>query len=164
MLWHGKNFRGIINKAKQMIFDNTGTDLISTNAEDAIKEVNSKLSIHDYTTLSDVVSTTGITDLATPSIRYCRKQGKTVYLSFAFKNNNTNKSSGITDYFSGTLLPAFIPKGSVDLACCSGTTILKAHIDGDSDGASAGKIYLRVLYGTWNANYAGIFSITYPTS
>lgn len=44
MLWHGKNFRGIINKAKQMIFDNTGTDLISTNAEDAIKEVNSNLS------------------------------------------------------------------------------------------------------------------------
>ena len=43
MLWHGKNFRGIINKAKQMIFDNTGTDLISTNAEDAIKEVNSNL-------------------------------------------------------------------------------------------------------------------------
>lgn len=45
MLWHGKNFRGIINKAKQMIFDNTGTDLISTNAEDAIKEVNSNLAI-----------------------------------------------------------------------------------------------------------------------
>lgn len=43
MLWHGKNFRGFINKAKEMIFDNTGTDLVSTNAEDAIKEVNSNL-------------------------------------------------------------------------------------------------------------------------
>lgn len=43
MLWHGKNFRGILTKAKEMIFDNTGTNLVSTNAEDAIKEVNSNM-------------------------------------------------------------------------------------------------------------------------
>lgn len=57
MLWHGKNFRGILQYAKQMIFDNTGTDLISTNAEDAIKEVNSKLvKVVNGTSFSDLIT------------------------------------------------------------------------------------------------------------
>lgn len=43
MLWHGKNFKGFMNYAKGILFDNTGTNLVSTNAEDAIKEVNSNM-------------------------------------------------------------------------------------------------------------------------
>lgn len=43
MIWHGKNFRGFLHHALQVLFDNTGTTLSSTNVEDAIKEVNSNL-------------------------------------------------------------------------------------------------------------------------
>lgn len=56
MLWHGKNFRGIINKAKEMIFNNTGTNLVSTNVEDAIKEVNSNLYAHSNTTATEITN------------------------------------------------------------------------------------------------------------
>lgn len=72
MLWHGKNFRGIINKAKEMIFDNTGTDLISTNAEDAIKEVNSNLSKHTLGTIVNITSYNPSNPYICPSDGYIR--------------------------------------------------------------------------------------------
>ena len=65
MLWHGKNFRGFLNKASQVLFNNTGTDLISTNAEDAIKEVNSNLSAH---TFGSVVNISNYTDSSNPYV------------------------------------------------------------------------------------------------
>lgn len=43
MLWHGKNFRGILNKASQVLFDKIGTTLNSTNVQDAICEIDSNL-------------------------------------------------------------------------------------------------------------------------
>lgn len=44
MIWHGKNFRGFLNKASQVLFNKTGTTLNSTNVQDAICEINSNLS------------------------------------------------------------------------------------------------------------------------
>ena len=44
MLWHGKNFRGFLHHALQILFEKTGTTLQSTNGEDAIKELDSNLS------------------------------------------------------------------------------------------------------------------------
>ena len=41
---NGKILSGLPNHAKDIIFDNTGSPLVSTNTEDAIKEVNSNLS------------------------------------------------------------------------------------------------------------------------
>ena len=40
---NGEILHGFVNHAKDQEFDNTGTGLSSTNAEDAIKEVNSNL-------------------------------------------------------------------------------------------------------------------------
>lgn len=40
---NGKILSGLPNHAKDIIFDNTGSPLSSTNTEDAIKEVNSNL-------------------------------------------------------------------------------------------------------------------------
>ena len=57
MLWHGKNFRGFLHHALQILFDNTGTTLSSTNVEDAIKEINNKLSANYIEVISDDVKT-----------------------------------------------------------------------------------------------------------
>ena len=45
---NGKILSGLPNHAKDIEFDNTGTTLSSTNAEDAIKEVNSNLYTEAY--------------------------------------------------------------------------------------------------------------------
>ena len=56
---NGKILSGLPNHAKDIIFDNDGTPLSSTNTEDAIKEVDSNLSqVGDCTLLAEVSTTT----------------------------------------------------------------------------------------------------------
>ena len=46
MKWHGKDLRGFLHRAADVIFDNTNTGLSATNVQGAIDEVCSNLS--DY--------------------------------------------------------------------------------------------------------------------
>ena len=49
MLWHGKNFRGFLNKASQVLFNKTGTTLQSDNVQDAISEIDGNLTPNPVT-------------------------------------------------------------------------------------------------------------------
>lgn len=44
LIFHGDSLMGLLKKAKSIIFDNTGTGLTATNAQDAITEINAHLS------------------------------------------------------------------------------------------------------------------------
>ena len=53
---NGKILSGLPNHAKDIEFDNTGSPLISTNTEDAIKEVNSNLTANNLVSPVDITS------------------------------------------------------------------------------------------------------------
>lgn len=53
---NGKILSGLPNHAKDIVFDNTGSPLNSTNTEDAIKEVNSNLTVQDITSQVNIVN------------------------------------------------------------------------------------------------------------
>lgn len=104
MLWHGKNFRGFLNKAKEVIFDNTGTTLQSTNAEDAIKEVNSNLPHVLWTnpnptaTFAPQTIAINLTNYDAVDITFNRREGGNVqFTNRILKTGYTSVSMGAWD-------------------------------------------------------------------
>lgn len=78
MLWHGKNFRGFLNKASQVLFNKTGTSLNSTNVQDAISEIDSNLSVQDVSSLVTVTHAS-----ITSAKISAHKLGKLVFISLS---------------------------------------------------------------------------------
>lgn len=122
MLWHGKNFRGFLNKAKEVLFNNTGTTLTSTNVEDAIKEVNSNLTKAYLVTTSAVNLSVGVNNLTIDVSR-------------------TNRTPiGVVGLFCGTTSKIYILGWSLS------TDTNKAYLRIYSDSALTLDIALSVLY------------------
>lgn len=121
MLWHGKNFRGFLNKAKEVLFNNTGTTLTSTNVEDAIKEVNSNL--------SDLIITREIRmlDNATVTTNYIEAETSVAIsgykaIALSYKTNQTN-------FYPYWVYISSSDVCNVGLATKNGSTVQNATLD-----------------------------------
>lgn len=97
-----KRFDGAAGPAGSIAFDNTGTDLESTDVEGAIKEVNEKTNDAIGDDVSIVISPTGVTMIAYNCIHISNKQ---LFVSFSF-----NATSEIAD---GTTFMHFEKNGSI---------------------------------------------------
>ena len=102
MLWHGKNFRGFLNKAREVLFDNTGTTLQSDNVQDAISEIDSDLSKHNIGNVVDLSGYTSTAKYTFPSDGYIRMSFDTTAGINAYAAVQVHSGDNDSNYFTMT--------------------------------------------------------------
>ena len=119
-MYKDKQILGCISDSKYASYDNTGTGLSATNAQDAITELNGKLIVPDYANakLLDNTLQTNSFDFTAPqngillSGGYGSSQNNS-YIIFRYSANRAIQfeTQGSSDEFIGALFP--VAKGDV---------------------------------------------------
>lgn len=104
MKWHGHDFRGFLNKAREVLFDKTGTTLQSDNVQDAIVELNSDLTdlvqrtqLSYYTVYPNTSDRFGNVEFSIP---FLNPNKITPTIIGVYANNSDNTQADLTAAFS----------------------------------------------------------------
>ena len=128
LIYKGTNLKGLLKKAKNMLFDNTESGLTATNVQDAIDEVNSNLAKNNLGTFVNLLAYDSSSNLYTfPEDGYVRVGGGTV--EFHLYGADGANSYVFTKTEPSTYSSLFVKKG------------MKCYVDGTNVNALYVPIY-----------------------